>query len=144
MVINLPFQEIFEEVTLGDRPALEFCFAFLRWVHLIDDFIDGDKPLDDPEQVVRVNLEAMMVFAFNPFWQEHKKELLPLIFQGVKAYADSIRWAQRPDFRDRASADVLKAQYQEVFWYVAKLKGGWKHYDEITRKYRHYHYDVAG
>lgn len=140
---NLDFPKIFAEVSCGNQHAYDFCGAFLRWVHLIDDFIDGDKPLEDPEFVIRVNLEAMMTFAFNPFWQEHKAALMPLVIQGAKAYADSIRWAKRENFRDRATSDVLKAQYQEVFWFVAKICGGYDHYDQVTQKYRDYHYDIA-
>ena len=140
----MDFDRIFSEVCLGNKDAFEFCAIFLRWVHLIDDCVDADKPIGDLESVTRLHLDAFLVFAFNPFWQAHKKSLLPLVIQGTKAFLDSIEWAERPDFRDRASADVIKAQYQEVFWHVAMICGGYDHIDRVTRLFRHYHYDVTG
>lgn len=140
----LDFTKIFSEACCGNAHALEFCHTFLHFVHLIDDQIDRDKPPPDPNYVILVNLELFRVISFNPFWQEHKGSLFPILVQGVQAFADSIRWAQRTDFRDRATADVLKSQYQDVFWHVAYLCGGYRHLDLITRKYRTYNYDATG
>lgn len=140
---DLDFPKIFEELCLGNLAAYEFCLAFLMWVHFIDDAIDCDQAWNDPEQVIKVNLQAAMVFAFNTFWNEHKKSLLPLIIQGSSAFADSNDWALRGEKRERQAADVLKAQYQEVFWHVAYLIGGYDHLDRITTKYRNYHFDAA-
>ena len=140
---RLDFPHVFSEISLGNAAAAEFCRAFLEWVHLIDDFIDADVT-HAPEKVIRVNLEALLAFADNEFWLAHHATLLPLLISGVKAYADSNRWAAKPDFRDRATSDVLKSQYQEVLWYVAMICGGYSHYDAMTQKYRSYFYDVHG
>lgn len=143
-VQNLNFEAIFSEICCGNRDAFNFCVHFLLWVQLIDDAIDRDKPLGEPEIIARINLEALMTFAFNPFWQEHKKSLMSLVIQGTKAFADSLEWEKRENFRDRAAADVLKSQYQEVFWHVARICGGYDHMDAVTKKYRHYQYDAIG
>ncbi len=140
---DLDFDRIFTAVCKENAAAKEFCFVFLSWAHFIDDTIDKDKPKPDLESVVGLNLQAAMCFAFNPFFQEHKASLLPLIIAGVKAFVDSLEWARRPDQRDRFCADVLKAQYQEVFWHVALLVGGYDHFDQVTKEFRHYHYDVT-
>lgn len=141
---RLDFPKVFAEVALGNQDAYQFCSTFLCWVHLIDDFIDKDKELPGSEAVVHLALEVLVTFACNPFWQANKAALKPLIFQGVNAFLDSNRWAKAQDFRDRATADVLKSQYQEVFWHVAEICGGWEHRLAITRQYRHYHYDAVG
>jgi hypothetical protein len=137
------FPAVFGEVCQGNNEATEFCLAFLEWVHLIDDFIDQDKPLDDPELVMRINLRMAAVLSKNPFYQQYKAQLLPLMVTGVKAYADSIAWVLREDGRDRQASEILKSAYQEVFWYVAFLIGGWHHMDAMSKKYRHYNYDLV-
>jgi len=143
MPVLLDFNKVFQEVCAGNRDALAFCHVFLHWVHFIDDVIDNDAPPRTQESIVRLQLEAALTFAFNPFFQANKASLSPLVLQGVKAYADSIAWALRPDGRDRKAAEVLKSQYQEVFWHVAFLCGGYEHMDRITKAYRTYDYDSA-
>lgn len=142
-VERLDFGKVFAEITLGNQAAADFCHAFLAWVHHIDDTIDGDKPGATPEQIVRLNLELALVFAFNPFWQQHKLALIPLVIQGAQAYADSNEWAVRPGARDRQASDVLKSQYAEVFWHVACICGGLDHLQQVTQKYRRFYYDVV-
>lgn len=140
---QIDFDAIFADVTQGDKHALEFLQMFLRWVHLIDDTIDGDRK-DHPEYIVGVNLEFCRVLSFNPFWEKHKVSLFPIILQSARAFGDSIRWAERSDFRDRASADVLKSQYQDVWFHVAFLVGGYHHLALITERHRIYDYDSKG
>jgi hypothetical protein len=139
---RLDFEAIFADVACGNADALKFLRVFLCWVHLIDDFVDGDKPAWEPDDVVRTSLDAFLTFGFNPFWQQHKAALLPLVMSGTRAWLDSNQWAGHENFRDRASADVLKSQYQEVLWFVAKLCGGWEHYAKVTAKWRKYHYEL--
>jgi hypothetical protein len=137
------FPKVFTEVCQGNQDAVEFCLTFLEWVHLVDDFIDQDKPLNDPELVMRVNLRLAVVAATNPFFQRYKAQLLPVMVAGVKAYADSLEWMGRKNAQDRQASEVLKSNYQEVFWYVAFLIGGWGHMDATTKKFRHYNYDLV-
>lgn len=138
----MDFLKIFEEICRGNQSAVDFCHAFLAWVHFIDDMIDKDKPGADQEDIVRLNLELAMVFAFNPFWQEHKTRLIPLVVQGAQAYQDSIEWALRENDRDREASDILKSQYAEVFWHIAYICGGKEHLEQVTSKYRRFNYDI--
>jgi hypothetical protein len=131
-----------EELCAGNTAAQEFCTVFIVWCHLVDDTVDRDKPLPDLETFARVMLEAATVFAFNPFFQEHREKLLPLIIQGTKAFEDSLAWASHSEPCKRRAADVLKGQYQEVLWHVAYLVGGYDHMDAMTRRWRHYQFDA--
>lgn len=137
------FAKIFGEVCLNQAPAMDFCHAFLAWVHFIDDMIDGDKAAPTPDDIIRINLELAMTFAFNPFWTEHKAKLIPLVIQGAQAFADSVDWALRPNTRDRLASDILKSQYGEVFWHVAFICGGLDHLEAVTKKYRQFNYDIV-
>lgn len=139
----IDFQRIFEDCCLGNKEAFEFLRAFLLFVHAADDVIDADKPIDS-ENFLLVNMEWVRCLSFNSFYQEHKASLYPLIAQSVNDYADSNLWAKRSDFRDRASSDVLKSNYQQIFYQVALLCGGWDHMREMSKKHRVYDYDSAG
>lgn len=138
----IEFGPLFEEVCLGNQAAVSLCHALLHWMNFIDDVVDGDKTYD-LETATRGNLECAMVFAFNDFWLAHAEKLLPLIEQGAQAYLDSVSWALRPEDEHRRAANVLKSQYQEVFWYIARIVGGLDHYERMTAKYRAYQYDVV-
>ena len=137
---DLPF---FAELTLGNAHAVALCRVLGSWFKLLDEQIGqmGAKAAGtSAEDIIRINLEAFATFAQNPFWQEHKKALLPLVIQAANAYADSLSWAKRENFRDRATAQILRTQYQEVFWHVAKLCGGYEHMVAMTQKYRRFDY----
>lgn len=138
--------ECLEKVCLGNVPAMEFCFAFLKWCHWIDDTIDQDQNWQ-PDDVVRTNLEALVVFSDNGFFQRHKGAILPLIIQAFRAFADSNQWEGRGEVKDRRAADVLKSLYHEVFWHVGflcaveKNLDAWAHLTEITTRFRAFDYD---
>lgn len=126
----------------GDKSAMEFCEAFVQWVHWIDDLVDKDK-LWLPRDVVRVNLNALLVFSSNEFFQRHKLGLMPLVIQSFGAYSDSNRFEKREDVRDRRAADIIKSTYHEVIWYVAYLVGGWDHQRAVTKDCRIFDYDCT-
>ncbi len=97
-------QAIVAEICRDNKAASDFLTVFWWWCHWLDDQIDQDhEPLPD-QRIVRNNLEVMMTFACNPFFQEHKNTLLPLIITGAQAYADSLRWASDPDPARRKAA----------------------------------------
>jgi hypothetical protein len=131
-----------DELCAGDASAREFCTVFVVWCHVIDDVVDRDKPLPTKEDFARIMLEAVTVFAFNPFFKTHRDSLLPLVIQSTKAYEDSLAWAASPDLNKRRAADVLKSQYQDVLWQVAFLCGGYGHLDAMTKRWRHYQFDA--
>lgn len=137
------------QICLGNESAMQFCRVFLFWVHWVDDLIDQDKEYT-PEQVIRLNLEAISVFSDNEFFQRNKITLTPLIVNAFGAFCDSLEWEKRESKRDRRAADVIKSFYHEVFWHTAYLcaaqsgKDGWAHMREMTKKFRVFDYDFKG
>lgn len=135
--------ELVKFVCKGDAAAMRFCEAFVAWCHWIDDLIDKDK-LWLPAAVTRVNLDMLLAFSDNIFFQRHKTSLMPLIVQSFRAFADSCEWEKREDVRDRRSADILKSNYHEVIWHVAFILGGWEHMQQVTARCRKWDYDFQG
>lgn len=138
--MGMDFKPIFQDVCQGDADAERWCWAFLAWVHLIDDQVDGELHKWSAQEIVRANLEAALNFASNPFWRKHRHTLWPLIFQGARAFEASEQWMNGTD-EQKSACFVLKSQYQEALWYVAYLVGGWEHYVRCTDQYRRYFRD---
>ena len=125
------FNAYFAELCCGDLDAEEFCLAFLAWCHLIDDSLDGEMGKWSHRQIMRVGLMAVTAFAANPFYQQHRADLWPLVLNSFAAYGDSENGQHDPRMRE-----VLKTQYQEVFLHVARLAGGWEFYRAMCAKHR--------
>jgi hypothetical protein len=135
----LDFQRIFSEVTRGDQSAFEFLAAFLIYCHREDDVIDGQPWNHD--SFLEAGLEWIRVLSFNEFYQKHKATLFPAIVTSLQEYSDSNKWAKSPDFRERATADVLKSSYQSVWILVAYIIGGHAHMRRISETFRTYDFD---
>lgn len=141
-----------EELCCGNRDAIQFCVVFYKWCHWIDDLIDRDKKWD-PDAAIRINLNALVVFSENKFFQRHSSALLALILQAARAQGDSVEWMSRsysdgaPNKQDRRAAEVLKSGYHEVVWHAAYLAAveagmdGWKHLTAMTQRHRAFDYD---
>lgn len=132
-----------EKACCGNKDAANFCLWFVEWCHWIDDLIDKDK-LWLPADTVRVNLEALLAFTDNPFFQAHKQALMPIIVSAFAAFADSVKWEKRESVFDRRAADILKSYYHEVIWQVAFICGGWEHMRTVTAERRIFDYDFKG
>jgi hypothetical protein len=140
--------ETFAEICLGNEPAAQFCFTFCRWCHWVDDAVDGDRAWE-ADAVIRCNLEAVVTFSENEFFQRNKNYLLPLIVQSFRSFGDSIEWAKRAAVKDRRAADVLKSNYHEIYWHTAYLcaceagQDAWAHLSAVTKKHREFNYDYG-
>src|SRR5438045_2491270 len=101
-----------EEICCGDASAMEFCAIFFKWAHWIDDTLDNDQSYS-AEHIIRLNLEAAVVFSNNEFFQKNKVLISPLVLQAARAFADSVEWQKKESVQDRRAADILKSAYHE-------------------------------
>lgn len=118
-----------------EKDAKDFCSVVVRWLHSIDDSLDKDKQWS-PQDLVRVNMEAISTFAENEFFQTNRLILLPLLIQGFRAWADSARWEKSEDIQEQRAAQVFKSLYTETIFHVAFLVNGWDHLAAVTEKLR--------
>lgn len=140
MVSFTDFDAIFRDITKGDQHAFDFCNAFFRWVHCLDDLVDKDKDVP-PGAVSFLFFSLIQTVACNPFFQQHKTELLSTMLLASQAWADSEEWKKRENVLHKIASQVLKSQYQDVFIHVAALCGGQIHMQEMSQKYRDYNFD---
>jgi hypothetical protein len=85
-------------------------------------------------------LRFFQTLVFNPFFLQHKDQLYPQIHSVISTYIHSNELSKREGLQDKLISEVLKSEYQTVFFYVAFLCGGWRHQMECQRKYRSYNF----
>lgn len=125
------FVRVIADVSCGNQDAADFCWAYLRFSHFVDDVADAETHKWSLAEVVDVNLGALLAFALNPFFRHNKDRLLPLIVSSTNAWVDS-----ESGRHDTRMNDVLKTQYQEVFWHVAFICGGYENLRRVTARHR--------
>lgn len=134
---SLDLDSTFSFIAKGNAYAEQFCRKFYNFVHTLDDLIDRDKPVDGA-QAALVMLGTLSEFACNPFFQEHRAAILPVIHISTTAFIASNEKLASLDLRDRLIGEVLKSQYQDVFLLVAFLTGGIDHQLDCDRRFRSY------
>lgn len=130
----------FMEATRNNEEAWKFVELFCDRSHMIDDIIDGEKPMTD-EQIISRELAWMMSIGTNGFWQAHSGFLLPLVIMGCNAWLDANRWEKSDDPVKRCHSDVVKSLYHEVVFAVVYICGGWENLRKFTAKHREYQKD---
>lgn len=138
----LKYDLVFREIARGDEDAYQLLRGLLEWFHVHDDLIDG-KGVGHPlsaEGSVFVFLRLVDIFSDNKFYQTHKAALRPVIRISAIAYLDSERLSRSENLQDKLSAEILKSQYQDIFWAVADCIGGWEFAREMSIKHRAYYF----
>lgn len=126
--MNAPREEIILAAANGNKFAAQFLTAYAARCHHVDDSFDLDKP------ICIGDAEAAWLFelAVNPFWNDHKATLLPVMMLATNAWMDS------NNMPAGVMRDVVKGYWHEVVWLVAFICGGWQHMREVSKKFRHY------
>lgn len=135
--MNPDIETAFQEICAGNVHAYELCRSVFEFFHLVDDLVDHDKPLQ-PNDIVLGLLKFIDVIGGNEFYQAHRADLFASIYAAAMAYAASLRMANDADVQRRVAAEVLKSQYQDLFFRVAFWVGGSRHSIECDTKFRGY------
>lgn len=136
------FDEISKFVCKGNADAERFCKSWVEYCHLLDDCVDQDKPLG-AERVAGTGIKFILELSTNPFFQAHKAQLISLMIQGFRAWADSnaSKYGNTSNVERCCERDVLKGFYHEVVFHVAAVVGGWDHLREVTAMCRQYDFE---
>lgn len=133
--------EAFADIARGDKAAEDFMGRFYCWAHKQDDLYDRDKPVK-PETSIGFDIALLHAFSSNEFFQKHQAYLWPIIHMSALAWIASEDSCQSANVVDRMTSQVLKSQYQDLFYAIAYCIGGFGHALEMARKYRDYHFDA--
>jgi hypothetical protein len=130
-------EQAFQDISAGNADAYTFCRSAFEFFHLIDDLVDRDKPVA-PNDLVICLLKFIDVLTRNEFYQSHRDDLFAFIYSSAMAYAASLRLAQDEDIQRKVASEVLKSQYQDLFFRVAFWTGGSRHAIDMDAKHRGY------
>ena len=118
--------------------AAAYLEALIDYVHLVDDLHDRDNPeAGEAEHIAGILARWNHELLFNPFVAANRERLAALMEQALSCWVDS---HSLPRGQERA-ADVIKGQYHEIVFHVARLTGGWSHKRECERMFRDYDFE---
>lgn len=124
----------------GNQHACAFLMAYVAYCHMLDDVVDKDKPVDDL-RLVRESLGLIDELMLNPWVQDNRIVLWPLIVTGFNAWIDANAWERGNDPQKQRDADVVKGVYHELVWMTARLCGGLDHMRLVCAMHREYDHD---
>lgn len=132
-------------LTCGNQSAIDFLVLWRRYVHHIDDLIDGD--LKGPEAMLGVFMQAAFVYT-HPFFLEHMMELRQIAINCTNAYADSVMWEKSDVAWRREFADHYRHFGTEMVIVIAAICGGYAHARKVSPMLRELcwagHHDERG
>ena len=134
--------EALKEISNGNEDAHRFMRSFYLWIQVQDDLFDKDHEVT-ASQLVSANMNLLIEVSQNPFYQEHRAVFLPVLMSSSLAWVSSEDFKKRENPLDRMSSQVIKSQYQDVFFQVALLVGGMDFCLAMQAKYRSYYFDAA-
>lgn len=129
--------DAFSDIVLGEKWAAGYCAAVYDFLHLLDDLADKDNTYSALEASLTV-LHFYNTLAFNKFFQKHKADLSISFQLAIFAWLASERLMQKDDLKSKMAGEVIKSQYQDIFFRVAYLIGGAEHAINMDAKYRGY------
>lgn len=131
-------------VTKGNEFAARFLESFAAFCHIIDDVVDGDKQ----EEVTDKRLVWVLVgfyeeVALNPWAKEFAPVLWPVIVSSANTWVFSNECKESKEKHIQIAGDVLKSQWHDVVWMVARICGGREHMDEVMKKQRGFDFELG-
>lgn len=112
---------------------MQFVLLWRKYVHEIDDIIDGDRP--QPEAILGTFALAATLYS-HPFYLRHLPALRQIVYNCTNAYADSVAWESSPVEWRRAWADHYRHFGAEMVLAVAGICGGYEHIRSISPELR--------
>jgi hypothetical protein len=133
-------EKAFKLIANGNDEAYALCLALYHWAHTVDDLYDRDQEVT-PEWWAEINLTLLDMSWRNSFFRQHYPALFPVIRQSLAAWAASEEYRTHEDVRDRVIAEVLKSQYQDIFFEIAFWCGGLAHQRRCDKELREYSFN---
>jgi hypothetical protein len=109
-------------VWIQNPAAVQFIVDFADVCELFDDLIDRDVEIDDAH-VIRVLFAVLTEMPLNAFFDQWKRQLIPIIVTGINAWLDANALEKGSD-NDKVFAYVLRDWYMEFVSFVIYLTRG--------------------
>lgn len=119
-----------------DPHALSFFIAFGDICELFDDIIDRDKPISD-DHAVRVLFTVLTELPLNPFFEQYKRNIIPIIITGINAWLDANQ-LEKGSRNDQVFAYVLRDWYVELLSFIIYALRGRDYMRSVSMEIRQF------
>lgn len=117
--------------------AVQFIHDFGHVCELWDDLIDGDKPISH-EFINDVFWILLTEMPLNPFFDQFKRNLIPLLISGINAWLDANEYEGNGTDNELVFSYVLRDWYMEFVSFVIYLTRGREYLREVSIEVRHF------
>ncbi len=114
-------------VCRGNQDAVRFLEDITEILHLWDDLVDRDKPLQDA-QINQTMWKALITLPRNPFYASYFQQLNTLLMAAIVNWEVATHMEREPHGEnDLAIAFILRSAYIDLVLGVALIVGGRDH-----------------
>jgi hypothetical protein len=130
------FRALALTASVDNKAAADFLCSLVDALHLWDDLIDKDKPVED-ERVHKVFTNMLVELPRNPFYLAHSANLAPVLVCAIQNWhlANRIERGEADELPVEA-AFVLRSSYVDLVTVVATICGGYPWGVEVARRVR--------
>ena len=113
------------EEWIPDAEARRWLLAFGEVCEVFDDLVDRDKPVPD-ERIYATMFRVLVEMPLNPFFDQWRENLLPVVILGINAWIDANRYEQREPMKENemVMAYSLRNWYAEIVHLIIYLTRG--------------------
>jgi hypothetical protein len=113
-------------IAAGNAAAHEFLLVMWNWTHVLDDLVDGDKPVTI-DTAAQWFIELVRVLTFSSFFRDNAPFLFGLVQSMVQRWVAGEKWKDSPNEDERRASAVVRCGDVDLYLGVAYLVGGWEH-----------------
>lgn len=125
----------------GHVSAIDYCHVIGQLSQLLDDLVDGDKPVTK-EQVTHAFFVMLCELPANHFFVKNNQSLMAILSGAFNAWLDS-NVLEKGSEHDKNIAFVLRDSLTELVSHCAYLIGGYQWQREVSPVVRRYFYDES-
>jgi hypothetical protein len=109
----------------GNKDALSLFHSLVDLVHIWDDLIDKDKPVND-EDINKAFLIALVYMPANPFYQSIQQQILPMWLTAASAFEVANKFEKTKDEHGIEIAHNLRYAAGHVVVYMSIMCNGYE------------------
>ena len=117
------FTENFNYWFNGDKNVVDFCLKVVQVIHLWDDLVDRDKPIDD-EDINEAFTSLMVDIPLNPFYIANINFIAPMMQSIISKWHTANVFERDQIENDLDKAYMLRAELYQLFVLCSELIGG--------------------
>ena len=133
-------EQMLARVLQGNFDAIAFCETLFAISQILDDIVDGDKPLTTND-VYQAFWLALIELPINPFYRHFEHFVRPLMAGALQDWRDSVTLERDGDHHGRSLAFVLRDQLTGLVVQCAYLIGGSAWMAEVSAGIRRFFHD---